>query len=212
MTGREPPAKPRRRLHRQAAQDPQQASPHTNSYAKPGLRASHSKPAHSSKRRDKTASGAWLWQPRIAGSRDLSRLVLACRPNELSSLQDGLDVRRRRARIAWRGEVGSVVGEDDMDLVGDGGGQAAQEVPRGAPRHLLVHRDEGELRRSVDGEDEVELALRRSNLGDVDRKLADWIGLEFAFGGGFAFDLRQPGDLVALQTRVKGRARPDAGS
>jgi hypothetical protein len=45
------------------------------------------------------------------------------RPNELSSLQGGLDVRRRRARIAWRGEVGSVVGENGMDLVRDGGDQ-----------------------------------------------------------------------------------------
>jgi hypothetical protein len=35
-------------------------------------------------------------------------------PNDLSSLQGGLDVRRRRARIAWRGEVGSIVGEDGM--------------------------------------------------------------------------------------------------
>jgi hypothetical protein len=90
-----------------------------------------------------------------------------------------------------------------VDLVRDGGDQAAQEVPRGAARHLLVHLDEGELRRSVDGDDEVEFALRSSNLGEVDMKL----GLEFAFGRGFAFDLRQPGDPVALQTPVKGRAR-----
>jgi hypothetical protein len=47
-----------------------------------------------------------------------------------------------------------------MDLVRDGGDQAAQEVPRGAARHLLVHLDEGELRRSVDGDEQVELALR----------------------------------------------------
>ena len=38
-------------------------------------------------------------------------------------------------------------------------------------------------------------------------KIADRIGLELAFGRGFAFDLRQPGDPVALQTPVKGRAR-----
>jgi hypothetical protein len=94
-----------------------------------------------------------------------------------------------------------------MDLVRDGGDQAAQEVACGATRHLLVHLDEGELRRSVDGDDEVELALRSSNLGDVDMKLADRIGLEFAFGGGFAFDRRQPGDLVALQAAMKRRAR-----
>jgi hypothetical protein len=80
------------------------------------------------------------------------------RPNELSSLQGGLDVGRGRTRIAWRGEVGSVVGEDGMDLVRDGGDHAAHEVPRGAARHLLVHLDEGELRRSVDGDEQVELA------------------------------------------------------
>ena len=48
--------------------------------------------------------------------------------------------------------------------------------------------------------------MRSSNLGDVDMKIADRKGLEFALGGGFAFDLRQPGDLVTLQTPVKGRA------
>ena len=37
-------------------------------------------------------------------------------------------------------------------------------------------------------------------------EIADRIGLEFAFGGGFAFDLRETGDPVALQTPVKGRA------
>src|ERR1700678_1030202 len=116
-------------------------------------------------------------------------------------------VRRRRARIAWGGEVGSVVGEDGMDLVGDGGDQAAQEVSGSLARPLLVHLDEGELRRSVDGDDEVELALRGSNLGDVDMEIADRIGLEFPYGGGFAFDLRQPGDPMASQTPMKGRAR-----
>jgi hypothetical protein len=50
-----------------------------------------------------------------------------------------------------------------MDLIRrDGGDQAAQEVPRGAARHLLVHLDEGEFRRSVEGDEPVELALRSS--------------------------------------------------
>ena len=60
-----------------------------------------------------------------------------------------------------------------MDLVRDGGDQAAQKVPRGATRHLLVHLDEGELRRSVDGDEQVKLALRSSNLGDVDMKTSN---------------------------------------
>jgi hypothetical protein len=59
------------------------------------------------------------------------------------------------------------------DLVRDGGDQVAQEVFRGAARHLLVYLDEGELRRSVVGDEEGELALRSSNLGDVDMKVAD---------------------------------------
>ena len=80
------------------------------------------------------------------------------RPNELSSLEGGLDVRRGRTRIAWGGEVGSVVGEDGMDLVRDSGDQAAQEVARGAARHLLMQLDDGELRGPVDGDDEIELA------------------------------------------------------
>jgi hypothetical protein len=84
------------------------------------------------------------------------------RPNELSSLQGGLDVWRRRARVAWRREVGSAVGEDRVNLVKNGRDQAAQEVARSATRHLLVHLDEGELRHSVDGDDEAELALRSS--------------------------------------------------
>jgi hypothetical protein len=70
-----------------------------------------------------------------------------------------------------------------------------------------VHLDEGELRGSVDGDEQVEFALRSSNLGDVDMKLADRIGLEFACGGGFAFDLRQPRDPMALQAAMQRRAR-----
>ena len=40
------------------------------------------------------------------------------RPNELSSLQGGLDVRRRRDRIGWRGEVGSVGGVRSLPAQG----------------------------------------------------------------------------------------------
>ena len=60
--------------------------------------------------------------------------------------------------------MGAVVGEDGVDLVGNGGDQAAQEVPRGEARHFLVHLDEGELRRSVDGDEQVDLpcAVRTS--------------------------------------------------
>ena len=65
------------------------------------------------------------------------------RPDEFSSLRGGPEVRRRRARIAWGGEASSVVGEDGMDLVSDGGDRAAQEVPRGAAPALGGHSSRG---------------------------------------------------------------------
>ena len=105
------------------------------------------------------------------------------------------------------GEVGSVVGEDGVDPVGDGLDQAAQEVRGRAARHLLMQFDEGELRGPVDRDDEMELALSGSNLGDVDMEIADRIGLELALGRGFAFDLRQARDPVALQAAMQRRAR-----
>ena len=94
------------------------------------------------------------------------------RPDGLPGVEGGLDVGGCRARIAWRGEVGSVVGEDGVDLVGDGGDQAAQEVSGGLARDLLVQFDDGELRRPIDRDDEIELALSGSNLGDVDMEIA----------------------------------------
>ena len=94
-----------------------------------------------------------------------------------------------------------------MDRVGDGGDQATQEVARRAARQLLMQFDEGELRRSVDCDDEVEFARRGSDFSDVEMKIADRASLEFSLGGGFAFDLRQPRDPMALQTAMQGRAR-----
>ena len=88
------------------------------------------------------------------------------------------DFHRRPGAASGISEVGSVVGEDRVDLVRDGLDQPTQEICGVAPRDRLAEFDKGELRGSVDGDEEVELALRGSNLGDVDMKLADRIGLE----------------------------------
>ena len=66
--------------------------------------------------------------------------------------------------------------------------------------------NEGELRPPIDRDNEIELALSGSDLGDIDMEIADWIGLELALGRSFAFDLRQAGDPAALQAPMKGRA------
>jgi hypothetical protein len=64
-----------------------------------------------------------------------------------------------------------------------------------------MHFNEGELRRPIDRDDEIELALSGSDLGDIDMEIADWIGLELALGRSSAFDLRQAGD--SMTQRVK---------
>ena len=59
---------------------------------------------------------------------------------------------------------------------------------------------------AIDCDEEIELALCGPHFGDVDMEEADWIGLELAFGRGFAFDLRQAGDSMALEATMQRRA------
>ena len=65
-----------------------------------------------------------------------------------------------------------------MDLVGDGSDEVAKEVAGDPARGLLVQLGEGELGGAVDGDEEVELALLGSDLGDVDVEEADRVALE----------------------------------
>src|SRR5271163_4886640 len=67
--------------------------------------------------------------------------------------------------------------------------------------------NEGELRPPIDRDNEIELALSGSDLGDIDMEIADWIGLELALGRSFAFDLRQAGDPMTLKAAMQRRAR-----
>ena len=86
----------------------------------------------------------------------------------------------------------AVVGEHSMDFIGHGFDEGLQEVGRGPRRGFRMQFGEGELGGPINRDDEVELALSGSNLGDVDVEEADRIGLELALGRRFAFDLRQP--------------------
>ena len=104
--------------------------------------------------------------------------------------------------------MGAVVGEDGVDLVGHGGDKAREEVCGDAPAFAFsMQLDEGELRGAVDGDEEVELALRGLTSAMSIWKIADRIGLELALGGLVAFDLGQPADAVALQAAMQRRAR-----
>jgi hypothetical protein len=64
-----------------------------------------------------------------------------------------------------------------------------------------------ELGSSIDGDEEIELALRGLHFGDVDVEEADRIGLERPPRLFVAFHLGQSAKAVALQTAMQRRAR-----
>ena len=97
---------------------------------------------------------------------------------EFSSFERIPDVWDRRASDARRRELDVVVGQDGVDLVKHGLEKGCQELGCGPRRGLLVQLDEGELRSAVDRDEEVELALLGSDLGDVDVEVADRVAPE----------------------------------
>ena len=113
------------------------------------------------------------------------------------------DFHRRPGVASGIGEVGSVVGKDRVDLVRDGLDQSTQEVCGVAPRDRLAEFDEGKLRGPVDRDEEVEFALRGSNLGNIDMELSDRVSLELSLRRGFPFNLGQPRDSMAPQAAMQ---------
>ena len=113
------------------------------------------------------------------------------------------DFHRRPGVASGISEVGSVVGEDRVDLVRDGLDQPTQEICGVAPRDRLAEFDESKLRGPVDGDKEIELALGGSNLRDVDMEIADRIGFELLSDRLIPFGLGQAGNAVALQATMQ---------
>jgi hypothetical protein len=104
------------------------------------------------------------------------------------------------------GELDAVVGKDGVDLVGNGIDQSLQEAHRHRRRCAAVELGESELRGSVDRDEEIELAFRGADLGDVDVEVADGIGLEPTLVRLVALDMRQTRDAMALQATMQRRA------
>ena len=101
----------------------------------------------------------------------------------------------------------AIVGEHDVEGVGNGRDEVTQELGGGHFPGFLDQLSEGELRGPVDGHEEVELALGGAQLGDVDVEVADRVALELLLGWLVARHLGQPRDAVALQAAMQGRAR-----
>ena len=128
-------------------------------------------------------------------------------PEERVLGPQGLDLFGRPGGALGIREMRAVVGQDRMNLVGNGGGERPEEVPRDAAGRLLMQLDKGELRRPVDGNQEIKPALASMDLGDVDVKVADRVALELATRRFVALDVGQTRDAVAPQAAVQGRAR-----
>src|SRR6185295_3027520 len=69
----------------------------------------------------------------------------------------------------------------------------------------LVQLSEDELRRPINGHEEVELALLSANPGNVEVEVADRITLEGFFSDLVTGDLRQTADRVAFKAPMQGR-------
>ena len=106
-------------------------------------------------------------------------------------------------RLPGRGEVDSVVGEHGVDLVRHGCEQGLEEVGCYALCGFFMHLDVDELGGAVDGDQQIKPALLGADLGDVDMKVADRVGLELLAPRLIAVDLWQPGDIVPLQAAVQ---------
>jgi hypothetical protein len=96
------------------------------------------------------------------------------------SVDHGFDIGHSPTLTAWTGEVGAVVRQNGVDLVRDCLDQVPQEVGCDTPRGFLVQLGEGELRGSIDSDEEIKPSHRSANLGDVDVEVSDRIILEFA--------------------------------
>jgi hypothetical protein len=139
----------------------------------------------------------------VLGTGELERM----RPEDLAAGHRLFDQRGGRTGVARCGEVSAVVGENRMDLVRHGGDQRPQKVPRHTPCGFLMQLGKGELGRAINGHKQVESALFRVHLGDIDMEVADRVALELLLGGRVAGHLGQAADPMALQTAMQGRAR-----
>jgi hypothetical protein len=101
------------------------------------------------------------------------------------------------------GELGAVVWENRVDLIRHGFEQVLQELLGGLSVRLCNELSDGELGGPVDTDEQLELALGCLRVRNIDADEADGVARELlAFWLG-AFDFRQAGNAVPLQTPMQ---------
>jgi len=101
------------------------------------------------------------------------------------------------------GELDAIVGEHCVDVVRHRIHERFKEGSRSPHICLFDKLDHSELRGSVDGHEQVELAFGRSHLGQVDVEEANRIGVELLPARLIAFHLGQTADAMTFQTPMK---------
>jgi hypothetical protein len=101
------------------------------------------------------------------------------------------------------GELDAIIGQNDVEPVGHDGDQVTQEGCGDHLPGLLVQFNESELGSAVDGDEEIQLALSRLNLRDINMEVAERVGSELLLCGLVAIDLGQSADVVPLQTAMQ---------
>jgi hypothetical protein len=126
-------------------------------------------------------------------------------PELLAALKHTFDVGDRPILAGGIGEVGPIVGQHGVDLVGDRFDEVQQEVSDDPLCRLLVQLGAGKLRGPIDGDEEVEPAPRGAYLGDVDMEVADRVGPEPLRP--CSPRRRESRDAMPLRAAVQGRPR-----
>ena len=101
------------------------------------------------------------------------------------------------------GELGAMDGQNDVEPLGHGGDQVAQDRGGHFPRHLVQFHG-SESGGVVDGNEEMQRAVGRLNLSNTNVKVAERVGLERPLRSLVAANFGQSADTVALQTAVQG--------
>ncbi|EGD20301.1 hypothetical protein XGA_1026 [Xanthomonas hortorum ATCC 19865] len=101
------------------------------------------------------------------------------------------------------GELDAVIRQNRMQGVGHCLDHIAQELRCNQLVGRGVEFGERKLGRPVDGHEQIELALGRLHLCNVDVEVANRITFETLLGGFVAFDFRKPRDAMALQAAVQ---------
>src|SRR5665213_2682827 len=104
------------------------------------------------------------------------------------------------------GELDAVVGEHGVDAVWNGLDERFEERCCGSHICFFNEFDDSELRGTVDGYEQVEIAFGGPHLGQVDVEEDDRIGVEFLPLRLVLFHVRKAADAMPLQATVKRRA------